>query len=369
MKKKKILVGTALISLLVGMCSTVYGAWSITGATTNYVSTATFGSKVLEDYEEPERVMPGEYVARTINVQNVGETESLVHVKLSSKFKDETLSDSNVVLDVDKDHWYTKDDENYYYKGTLTGGEVTKYPILRGYTVVSGSDNAYESQEVKTQVDVETMQYFGGFISIWGISYSDLGLPDPTDEFDKNYESSVTFTKDKEFIFNGSSKDDLFADLKGLLPGSTRTQVLSVTNDSGTDTDLSISYMMSNDSSESLKDLMNKYVTITVRDKNGKVTYNGPISGEGASIKLGSFEKGESKKVTVTASVDPNMSEQYSQLKGSVEWGFLADEIPHLVKTSDDFKKYIYMGIGLVVLGMIMLVISEKGKRRNESIK
>lgn len=365
-KANKFVSLMAVACLLVGMTSTVYGAWGTTGSTTNYISTATFGSKIIDNDSSPDTVMPGEYVNRVVNVENIGEVESIVRVTVSSGFENVSLKDENVILDVDTDHWFTKDSKTFYYKGALKGDEITKYPVLKGFTVGIDSDNSYKDTIAQMSIEAETMQYYGGSISAWGVSYKDLDLEEPRQEVYDEYKTTIIFNSNKVFEFNGSTQDDLFTGLKGLIPASTRTQTVEVVNNSGEETNLGISYMMSKDSSSDLRTLMFKYVTMTIKDEDGTELYSGPIGGDKASVPLGSFKENETKTISITASVDKNMTEHYTQLKGSVDWNFSANEVERLVQTGDSLM-YIYLGIGLVCIGVVLTIVSRKKVKANEN--
>lgn len=370
MKKARKCVSFLVICILViGITMTVYGAWNVEDSTRNYISTTQFGSEVINKYSPPDTIKPGEYIEDTINIKNIGSTPTVIRVQLSKSFEKEGLKDNSINLDIDTDHWYYNGDGYYYYRGYLNEKETTKYPILRGFTLEGDIPYEYMGETASIDTVVETTQYYGGALEeLWGVTYEELGIPRPSEVKEEQEKAVVTFTKDKSFMYNNTeSKDDLFLNFKGLIPDSTRSQVVSVKSEYPEETEIFISSMLSSDSDEALKDLMYKYVTLDIETTSGDTLYNGVVGGEGSSnINLGTFKTGESRDIIITATVDKDMDANYSQLKGSVDWSFKADEvIQPLVKTGDSMF-FLYCGLGLILIGCILAVsLKVKGVKKS----
>lgn len=368
-RAKKCLSFLTVCMLVVGFSMTAYGAWNAEDSTTNYISTAQFGSEVINDYTPPDTLKPGEYVEDTINIKNIGSTSTVVRVKLIKYFKAEDFDNSTIKLDLDLDHWYYNGDGYYYYKGYLNENEVTKYPILKGFTLDGNIPTSYMNEDAGIDAIVETTQYYGGALEeLWGVTYEELGIPRPEDDVVEKETAHVTFTKDKSFEFNNTiSKDDLFLNFKGLLPNSVRSQVITIKSECSEPTDIYLSSMLSSDSNQMLKDLMFQYVTINIQTPSGDVLYNGAIGGDGSdSINLGNFKEGEIKDIIVTATVDKDMDVSYSELKGSVDWAFKADEVEQSLAKTGDSKFLLYCGLGLILSGCILtIIVKDKGVKES----
>ena len=344
----------AIVSALLvvsGLSSTVLGAWRATGTTTNYISTAKYGSVIVNEFKPPKTIKPDTYIEDVVNVKNVGETPVLVRVKFNRGFANKDLKGDNILLDLDLKNWYDGGDGYYYYKGILDKNETTKHPILKGFTLNSVVEDDYKSQKGNIEATAESIQYYGDFLKeVWGVSYKNLGISKPSNEY-KIEKSKVVFNG-STFEYTGEDKGDLFLDFKQMVSGSVRTQPIDIVNSSNKRVKIKISTMFSKDSEDILKDLISKYVTITIKDTKGNTLYSGSIGGNGTEVDLGDFNIGETKELIVTASVSREINTDYSNLKGSVIWGFTADDLTvYLAKTSDTYL--LFVGIGLLVLGLV----------------
>lgn len=372
-KLKKLMMVVASIMIAVGLPLTAFGAYSVAGETTNYVSTAQFGSKIVEEYNPPEYVQPGAYVEKRVNIKNLGEASALVRVQLIREFDKAELDPEMILLDVDTKNWVEKDGW-YYYKHILKGGEETSHPVLKGFTLSNEAGDEYKSTDGHIRVIAESIQYDGGFVKeAWGISYDELEVSEPNDK-QKSETTKVTYTG-STFQFNYKNKDDLFVNFKKLIPGQTRTQVILVENASNQSEKIDLTYMFSKDTDQMLKDLMFRFVRVELKDLDGKVLYSGFIGGEDSdkNIPLGEFKAGEVKKFIVSAVVDAGLNAEYAGLKGSVDWGFAVHEhervnasqpnSPSYFAKTGDSNFVLYLGAGSVIVGCIMLYYAIRKKK------
>lgn len=347
--------------VVVGLSSTTYGAWKATGNTTNYISTAEYGSKILNEFNPPETVKPDTYVKDIVKVKNVGDTPILTRVSFSRSFEDKDLSGDNIILDIDSEHWYDGGDGYYYYKGILDGDEISE-KVLKGFTLESKVNEEYKSQAGSIEAVAESIQYYGDFLEeVWGIKYSDLGIKKPEEKY--TLETSTVVFNGSTFEYNGDSSDDLFLDFKNMVSGSARTQPIKITNSSNIKANIKLSTMFSKDTEEKLKEMMYKYVTISIKDKDGNSLYNGAVGGgSGVEVDLGNFNVGESKDFIVTINVSRDIDTNYSDLKGSVEWGFTVNDLTvYLAKTSDTY--WLYIGVALLLIGTTGFVLSSRKRK------
>lgn len=365
---RRVFAVIACICLALGVPLTAYGAYVVAGDTVSYVSTVDYGSEIIEEYNPPEYVQPGEYVQKVVNVKNCGESKILVRVKLIREFSRAGLNPEMILLHTDDKHW-VQDGEWYYYKGILDKGESTKYPLLRGFTLSIDAGNEYKSTDGSIIVVSETLQYEGNFAEqAWGISYEEMGIESPESVNVDLGRSRVEFTGPR-FLFNHKNGDDLFLNFKKLLPGQVRTQAVQVVNRSNNPTNIDLCYMYSEDADEKLRDLMRQYIYIVIKDMEGNVIYDGGIDAElHNSIPLGNFGVGETKELIVSAQVSPDLSAEYRGLKGTVKWGFTVSGEGSTRRVEDYFAKtgdsyfLLYLGVVLVVMGSILLYLCVRGK-------
>lgn len=354
---------SVLSALLVtaGLTTTVYGAWQATGSVTNYVNTAKYGTTIVNKYSSPSSVQPNVYIKDTVDVKNVGKTPTLIRVSLEKNYENENLDSSNIILDLDTEHWFDGKDGYYYYKGVLQGNEITEYPILKGFTL-DEDDDAYKKKKANIVAEAESIQYYGDFLEeVWGVSYKDLGINKPSDEY--TIEKSTIVFNGEKFEYKGEENGDLFLDFKQMVSGSVRTQPIVVENNSNKVVGIKLASMFSEETAQDVVDLINKHTKLTIKDSSGNVLYDGYVGGKkDANIDLGKFNPNESKEFIVTASVSRDIGLDFSNLKGSVVWQFTADDLTPttIAKTSDTYL--LYIGISILVVGMTGLCLSRKRK-------
>ena len=145
--------------------------------------------------------------------------------------------------------------------------------------------------------------------------------------------SSVTYDGNaKKFVFEpGSdhSPTDLFTDLKGMMPGESITQRISVKNDVSNDVKIKL-YLRSSGASEGSEDLLSK-LKLRVSQDGGSNLFDAPAS-ETAQLTdwvcLGTFYSGAEISLNVTVDVPADLGNEYQNAVGHLEWHFKAEEFP-----------------------------------------
>lgn len=332
-------------------------AWQAVSNTYNYISTPSFSIGIVEDYVAPEMgVSPGMNVKKEVAVENTGTASALVRVRMDKEIGDEAdgLDPEDILLDTNKEDWVYDEEEGwYYYKESLPAGETTE-PVLYGFSLDDESGNEYQLKDRAITVTAESLQNTeNALMSEWGKSYLDLGMVE-SENWSSGITTKITFLSPDEAFDIETSKTDLFANFKDLLPGEKRTQDIQVTN--GWSDAVTIYLTCMEDGQElqegsALYRLLHDNVTISITDADGNVLYQGPVAGEGnCEISLGQFESGEEKVLTVSLAVSPEMDTESAGLLGSVRWEVTANEvITSFVQTSDLFSP----GLAVMAVGMI----------------
>lgn len=338
------------VLLLIGAMSlTAYAAWSARSFTYNKITTPVFGSNVIEKWEPPEEgLFPGMSIEKIVQIRNEGETASIVRIKLKKRIghyvngefvDDESLSTDNIVLDLNEEDWVLMDDGWYYYKEPLSEGEKTT-PLLYSFSLKPGLGSEYERKHVQVNVASESVQYENNGPALWGKSYKELSMEEPEEKEGITRDTSVTFRDPIRKFDIELSKTDLFHNFKDLLPGSARTQRISVANEYNDDVEIHLVSMdldkNSGASDKKVNQLLSKYVDVKVEDKEGTEIYKGAIKGDGeCDINLGTYSKDESADLIVTLEVDPEMPADFQGLAGQVKWAFEAREVDSVEPTKD----------------------------------
>ena len=390
-----------LFLLIFSVGLTASAAWKVRSFTYNKITTPTFGMNIVEKYDPPEEgIFPGQSVEKKVQIRNEGTTESLVRVDLTKrigdydendKFVDDLQLDvSKITLNTNTEDWVQLSDGWYYYKKPLKEGELTT-PLLYDFGLPSDLGNEYRNKHIQIIVNAESVQYLNNGLELWDLTYKDLEMEEPVEEYEVK-ETSVTFLSPIRKFDIELSRTDLFHNFKNLLPGSARTQKISIKNRYKEPVEIHLVSMDVDKNSgidnSLVKDLLFKYVKVKVEDRNGQTIYQGAIKGKGeCDITLGTYVSGQSRDLKVSLQVSPEMSKEYSNLMGQVKWAFAAVEteveepeepqvvppqetpnipepekpvlaVQKLVQTSD--YNHIILGIGLCMIGVIGLVVFKK---------
>lgn len=390
-----------LFLLIFSVGLTASAAWKVRSFTYNKITTPTFGMNIVEKYDPPEEgIFPGQSVEKKVQIRNEGTTESLVRVDLTKrigdydendKFVDDLQLDvSKITLNTNTEDWVQLSDGWYYYKKPLKEGELTT-PLLYDFGLPSDLGNEYRNKHIQIIVNAESVQYLNNGLELWDLTYKDLEMEEPVEEYEVK-ETSVTFLSPIRKFDIELSRTDLFHNFKNLLPGSARTQKISIKNRYKEPVEIHLVSMDVDKNSgidnSLVKDLLFKYVKVKVEDRNGQTIYQGAIKGKGeCDITLGTYVSGQSRDLKVSLQVSPEMSKEYSNLMGQVKWAFAAVEteveepeepqvvppqetpnipepekpvlaVQRLVQTSD--YNHIILGIGLCMIGVIGLVVFKK---------
>lgn len=378
--------------LLMSLGVTAFAVWKARSFTYNRVTTPAFGTNIIEDYNPPkEGMFPGTSVDKVVQLRNEGETTSIVRVQLEKRIgdyvddvfiDDKALDINNISLVTNDKDWHLHEDGWYYYSEPLVGGQLTT-PLLYSFNLSKDVGNEYEKKHIQIVVNAESVQYLNDGPKLWDTSYADLGMEEPTEEYEMR-DTSVTFLDPIRKFDIEVSRTDLFHNFKDLLPGSARTQRIHVSNDYNDDVSLHLVAMDVDGNSgikdPLVKDLLYKFVTVRVQDSKGKRIYEGPVRGNGeVDIPLGDYAHGEGSDLLVRLKVDSEMTSEYSNLMGQVKWAFEAREIEKavslkevkdqpkilakqkLVQTSD--IRLLYLGIFLSFVGIMGVVILRKKKK------
>lgn len=340
-KISKIIIAASAACYLFSSVS-VYAAWTANSSTDNYLSMGSYKTSIEEEYAQPDHVDPSQEVSKIVNVKNSGSVGTFVRVAVEKQIGD-IDGDGNFTQDTELDPemiqiqynttvWRDGGDGYFYYLKELGPGETTEEPLFRSYKLSENTDNAYRKKQGHIIVKMESIQAEGNAISVWGKTVSDLGIQyqEPKQE---SKDTSVTFLgQDKGFDI-ASTKTDLFANFKNLMPGTSRTQTIKVANTSSKEVEISLKAeaveqdKMSQTQLALVDKLLNEYAQITIQT-DGNTIYKGPVSGktelQNTAASLGKYPADSAKDMTVSLSVSPDMDNQYLDLLGKVRWVFTA---------------------------------------------
>ncbi len=407
-KKKLILVVTALICVLalsVGVTlAASFDKNSPKTETTNVVTMGRVDIELIDIYTRPTSVGPGQVVPKIVSVENTGDNTAYVRIKVDKAWytpgTDERLDtavyDPNyIVLNfANPEDWLLGTDGYYYYRIPLEPGQTAEN-LIDSFSLPADWDmEGYQSLDGHITVRAEAVQYDNfypakndkGDIVNWGGVEIQEALPEITYSFSNTTEdSNVTYQYGtEEFIVLPESKD-LFGNFKGVMPGDTRTQTITVNNKNDKAVNIWV-YALPADISdfESVEgataehqkvlsdDLVQKLTVKVVNTKTGKVVYEGKLVGKDDqynmqspenAIFLGLFNKGDTTNLEVTLSVPAELDNAYADSIAKIRWVFVAnhDETPvdppgPIVPTGDQLGTYLLIG-GIVAVSLILVIV------------
>lgn len=335
MRQKNLLVAIALVTVM--LCATVGGTlayWVTESYAANKIETGNVHVKLLSTVEQYDSLYPGDVVPHVIDVQNDGDLDALVRLKVRKSWTSD-LSPDNVLIEYNNTYWLDGGDGYFYYKGILAPGQKGQEPLLKEFELDSTTSNAYKDKTLTIDVDMEYIQAANNAISsMWGKTYQDIGVNAPQPSANTAVAKVDFVSPEQKFTF--SQGNDLFLGFKGLAPGDKRSQVINVTNSYNDEIEVFIRAAQVNQDAtgqelQKVNDLLQKYATITVRNNSGQTLYNGAIWGNYTTdpvgnnsmkndISLGKLAASGSTDITVDLELDPTIENDYQDLAGNISW-------------------------------------------------
>ena len=372
--------GPAVIFLICGACLltavTCAAAWRAVGHAVNLLTVPAFQTRIVEEYHPPDLVEPSDTVAKKVYVKNTGTVDAVVRVKIEKEFGrkdgegrftiDPNIDPDLIQLHIDQTGtWKKGKDGYYYYCDVLSSSQTTKVPLMDSFTLSPLMTNEGKGCEGRILVTLESIQAEGDSVLEWGMTEEELGI---------QYESLLKESK-TEVVFEGRAdgfsfdpkSTDLFASFKDLLPGCSRTQVVEITNAGKDPVRMTLHAEkagqgdLTKEELSLMKKFLTQYAMIEIREGE-ELLYQGPVEGnlsgqEGDSMRsplpLGRFSPGETKALSISLQISPEMDSAYMPLAGKVHWVFQANDI---------WSEYPYTGDDTgIVFWLILLAAGAAG--------
>ena len=181
---------------------------------------------------------------------------------------------------------------------------------------------------------------------------------------------TVTYSADSsKFIFEpGSSHSptDLFTEYKGLMPGDSVSQDITVKNDSSYDVKVKL-YVRSHGAHEDSVDFLSKLHLTVAKSENNEMAYMFDAAADQTGgmtdwVYLGTLYSGGEVNLILNLDIPIELGNEYQDAIGYIDWEFKAEELPiepddpKPPQTGDNSNLYLYAmlasvsGIALVIL-------------------
>lgn len=403
-RKKLILVVTALICVLALSVGVTLAASfdndSPKAETTNVVTMGRVDIELIDIYTRPNSVGPGQVVPKEVSVENTGDNTAYVRIQIDKAWYEpdtENRLDTSVydpdyiVLNfANPEDWLLGTDGYYYYQIPLEPGQTAK-DLIDSFSLPADWDmEGYFELDGHITVHAEAVQYDNFYpvrdendnIVGWGDIEVQEALPEVTYSFSNTTEdSNVTYQYGTDAFIVLPESNDLFGNFKGVMPGDTRTQTITVKNENETAVNIWL-YALPADISDFedadgataehqkvlSDDLVQKLTVKIVNAKTGKTLYEGKLVGKDDiynmqsaenALYLGEFVKGDMTDLEVTLAVPAELDNAYADSIAKIRWIFVAssepDEPPPPL-TGQDITPYFILG-GVVLASLILVII------------
>jgi len=169
--KKKNLVLTALLALLVGLAA--YGTVAYFAGeahVTNVVTTGTVDVELIETWnpEDGQNVMPDQTVSKKVEVKNTGSADAWVRVSVATSAKDASgasldtrlisLVGTDVTDQAGKQVWIPGEGGYYYYYQPLPAGNMTALPLFTAVKFDGQMGNEFQGATILVDVAAQAVQ-------------------------------------------------------------------------------------------------------------------------------------------------------------------------------------------------------------------
>lgn len=179
-----------------------------------------------------------------------------------------------------------------------------------------------------------------------------------------------------DFIFAPGSEHsptDLFDGFKGVMPGDTRTQKITVKNDADKEVKVMI-YMRALGAHDGSEEFLSQ-MTLTVDATDGERMFKAPANEKGDLEDwycLGTFYSGAEVDLDVMLEVPIEMGNEFQNAIGLFDWEFKVEEYPvepddpKPPLTGDNNNTVLYVCLGVCSLVLIFFIIFYKRRKDEE---
>ena len=179
----------------------------------------------------------------------------------------------------------------------------------------------------------------------------------------------------QEFIFTPGSEyspTDLFDNFKGVMPGDSLTQKITIKNDVSKKSNVKV-YLRSLGAKEDSEAFLSQ-MNLTVEQNDDDILFSAPAN-ETADLTdwvcLGTYASGAEVELSLTLDVPVEMDNTFQNAVGSLSWEFKVEEIPTEGQpdTDDNLGMLLYVGIGFIVIAAVLIVFFVFKKKKEQKLQ
>lgn len=197
-------------------------------------------------------------------------------------------------------------------------------------------------------------------------------------------DGKVTYSENAgEFVFEpGSDRSltDLFSNFKDVMPGDTLTQKITVKNDADNEVKVKI-YIRSLGAVEGSRDFLSQLTLKVSKSEENQMAYMFDAAASETAqltdwVYLGTLYSGGEVNLDVHLSVPAELSDEYQNETGYLEWEFMVEEFPvedtdpESPPTGDNSNVGLWIAIMIVSLAIIfiLLTVRKKGIENDKNV-
>ena len=335
MKKFLKIVLTFLVSMagIISGMTGVWGLYSETVSVQNHVETGDVNIQIeeyekygntLHPFQNKKVVLPGDTVSKIVHVKNLARPCWIrCKIVFGKDKKGRTLLTMKDISGISS-KWVQRGDY-YYYTEPVDSQSYAE--LFREVHIPDSWDSSYAEELLSIGIRADAIQKEGfqpdfSALSPWGnqeIQECIHEMDNKTIKVQKNVKPSVVFSGDAHRLI--AAPDDFFGNLPELMPGSSYTDKVILSNQGRTESELFFGTALDSPTEEEL-DLL-EHLNLVIKYK-GKELYSGPLSSEKLSemISLGSFLPGEKGELVFTVSMPKELDNAFAKRAADVIWLF-----------------------------------------------
>ena len=182
------------------------------------------------------------------------------------------------------------------------------------------------------------------------------------------------------FVFEPGSEyslTDLFPNFKGVMPGDTLTQKITVKNDADNKVKVKI-YMRSLGAHEDSVEFLSQLSLKVAKSEENEMAYMfDAAANETAQLTdwvcLGTLYSGGEVNLDVTLNVPTSLDNEFQSKIGYLDWKFMIEEFPieegdpKPPQTGDTSNIYLYSGLMVFSLAALIILLISKRKKQEET--
>lgn len=193
-----------------------------------------------------------------------------------------------------------------------------------------------------------------------------------------NAEGKVTYNEDSDKFFFEPGSDysptDLFSEYKGLMPGDSVKQEITVKNESSNGVKVNL-FVRSHGALEGYEDFLSKLHLTVAKSEENEMAYMFDAAADQTDgmtdwVFLGTLYSGGEVNLVLNLDIPIELGDDYQDAIGKIDWEFKAEELPiepdDPVKPGDNSHIIFYVIVAMLSLFVLFIVAKKRRKQTDQ---